>query len=169
MCSICQRTTKINYFLGLKKEISSSSASLFSRIEVSCSHIIDECTILSAPCAFVAYVLLMPYMPHVPKYFTCSRACVPSYLCLLYPFLFLRALRAFIFVRGLCALIFYVPYVTSFFLSCLHLFTCFSCLHFFKCFQFGCAFHAFTFFVSFRTTHNQPKKTGISKNKNFVF
>ena len=112
MCSICQRTTKINYFLRLKKEISSSSASLFSRIEVSCSHIIDECTILSAPCVFVAYVLLVPYMPHAPKCLTCLStllAHVPA------------CLRAFAsYVLSFCDVpsFLYVDYVLSFF-TCL--------------------------------------------------
>ena len=136
MCSICQRTTKINYFLGLKKEISSSSASLFSRIEVSCSHIIDECTILSAPCVFVAYVLLVPYMPHAPKCLTCLStllahvpACVhafasyipsffyvpyvPSFLYVDYVLLFFTSLRNLIFF--VVPSFIYVLFVSSFF------------------------------------------------------
>ena len=133
MCSICQRTTKINYFLGLKKGISSCSARLFSRIEVSCSHKIDECTILGAPCAFVTYVLLVPYLPDVPKCLTCLStllahvpAClrafasyIPSFFyvpyCLhfctwiMYSY-FLHALRTFIFFVVLSFInVFFVP------------------------------------------------------------
>ena len=91
---------------------------------------------------------LMQYVQnHVSGLASCLRAFVPSCLCLLLNFLFLRALRAFIFlfVPGFFCLpyipsffhvplIFYVPYVPSFF-TCftrrtnLHFFIYLTCLH----------------------------------------
>ena len=64
---------------------------------------------------------LMQYVQnHVSGLASCLRAFVPSCLCLLLNFLFLRALRAFIFYMLYAQhepSFFYLPYMPSLFLS----------------------------------------------------
>ena len=74
-------------------------------------------------------------------FFRASRAYVPSGLCFVPAFIFLRALRAFSYLRALCALIFYVLYMPLFFyvfyvpsfFTCLDFFSCLLCPLIFTC------------------------------------